>query len=199
MVTGKTQSKTQGKRKSVPHMGQGKTTKVTAKGLRKRCPGCRKWKDPLTEFGKSKTGVLGRGTYCVPCKRKRDRKFMVKHPQPKETRKQYALVSLRRRYGVTTAWVKAQVAAQGGCCGRCHVPFKDSKDTHLDHDHACCPGGRSCGSCVRGVICFTCNHQLSVKYCKAHPKDVYLLAYSTRRAMVEEFVGKFTQHTRRAA
>ena len=27
----------------------------------------------------------------------------------------------------------------------------------VDHDHACCPGGRSCGSCVRGILCRKCN------------------------------------------
>lgn len=24
---------------------------------------------------------------------------------------------------------------------------------HIDHDHACCPGPRSCGKCVRGALC----------------------------------------------
>lgn len=27
----------------------------------------------------------------------------------------------------------------------------------VDHDHACCPGERSCGNCIRGLICFQCN------------------------------------------
>lgn len=27
----------------------------------------------------------------------------------------------------------------------------------VDHDHNCCPGGKSCGRCVRGLICGTCN------------------------------------------
>jgi hypothetical protein len=27
----------------------------------------------------------------------------------------------------------------------------------IDHDHKCCPGKRSCGTCVREVICFACN------------------------------------------
>ncbi len=29
--------------------------------------------------------------------------------------------------------------------------------TSVDHDHACCPGGNSCGKCVRGILCMQCN------------------------------------------
>lgn len=41
-----------------------------------------------------------------------------------------------------------------GCeiCGN-----KPERNLHVDHDHKCCNGRKSCGKCVRGVICNRCN------------------------------------------
>ena len=35
----------------------------------------------------------------------------------------------------------------------------------IDHDHACCKGKTSCGKCVRGILCISCNATLG------HAKD----------------------------
>lgn len=173
-----------------------KITKMTAKGMRKRCSKCTKWKDPLTEFGKHKSEPLGVQPYCLICTEKYRRRWRKTHSA---VHLQHIKSYTASRKGVSAKWVKAQVAAQGGCCARCHEPFRNSKDTQIDHDHSCCPGRRSCGSCVRGVICWQCNQRLTLAYCTDHPKDVYLLAYSTRRAMVDEFVSKFSQRHGKAA
>ena len=31
----------------------------------------------------------------------------------------------------------------------------------IDHDHRCCPGSESCGKCIRGILCSSCNTGLA--------------------------------------
>jgi hypothetical protein len=47
--------------------------------------------------------------------------------------------------------------AQKGCCAICGDPPPEGKRLRVDHDHSCCPGQKSCGECLRGLICLRCN------------------------------------------
>lgn len=60
-------------------------------------------------------------------------------------------------YGIDKTQYEAMLAGQQFRCAICYETF--SKD-HVDHDHKCCPGERSCGRCVRGLLCEDCNRGL---------------------------------------
>lgn len=65
---------------------------------------------------------------------------------------------LKYRYGITQEQWQSLLAQQNGACAICGIPA-DKYD--VDHDHACCPQRRSCGSCIRGLLCGTCNRGIS--------------------------------------
>jgi hypothetical protein len=63
-----------------------------------------------------------------------------------------------RLFGVTPERYEAMLSGQGGVCASCGAPPSPDRRMAIDHDHACCPtAGRSCGACVRGLLCSPCN------------------------------------------
>lgn len=65
------------------------------------------------------------------------------------------------RYGLSPADFDALLAQQGGRCAICLTGDPGQRGWQVDHDHACCPTtARSCGRCVRGILCFLCNSAL---------------------------------------
>jgi len=67
------------------------------------------------------------------------------------------------RYGLTPFQFYEIWQDQEGRCKLCgflgQLPFEWTRETRLvvDHDHTCCPGKMSCGKCLRGLLCETCN------------------------------------------
>lgn len=60
-----------------------------------------------------------------------------------------------RRFKLTLEQVNQAV---NGVCDICKGKNSAGRALAVDHDHACCPGKRSCGKCVRGFLCGQCNY-----------------------------------------
>jgi hypothetical protein len=80
---------------------------------------------------------------------------IASHPESrKKSNRKYRISS----YGLTQELFDLLLEAQQNACGMCHEPFEERQLIHVDHDHACCRGkNRSCGECIRGLLCHTCN------------------------------------------
>jgi hypothetical protein len=89
----------------------------------------------------------------------RKSRYYQKHKQAIQARKQ----------GLSLEQWQALFDAQGGRCAVCNEAVET---LCVDHDHACCPGPRSCGRCVRGLVCHGCNKLLGF----AHDEPAILAA-----------------------
>jgi hypothetical protein len=88
--------------------------------------------------------------------REASRRQRVKNPRPGGRR---ADDSLRYLYGLTAERLAEMAVKQEGLCYLCDEPldFGKKRGVHVDHDHNCCRGKRSCGTCIRGLACADCN------------------------------------------
>lgn len=106
----------------------------------RRCRRCGTSK-PLAAFGKNTAQRGGLHTYCRVCVADIARAY---------SRSGQATAI---RYGLTVE----EYQALGNECRICGDEVA-GKGRHVDHDHKCCPEiGRSCGKCVRGILCHNCN------------------------------------------
>jgi hypothetical protein len=137
----------------------------------KTCTLCRESK-ALEEFPIRKTGKYGRNARCTPCNKIKNnqysRDYRKNNPEKRAAtqaaynqseEKVYA--NRKWRFGLTPEAVTAMVEAQGGVCGLCRRDFLHGQ-TFVDHDHSCCPSNwkKTCGRCIRAVLCRTCNQGL---------------------------------------
>lgn len=69
----------------------------------------------------------------------------------------------KNTYGISDEDAQELLAEQSGLCGICGPVTGNrgaSRALSTDHDHKCCSGKTSCGQCVRGFLCSTCNTYL---------------------------------------
>lgn len=120
----------------------------------KRCGRCGVTK-PVSEFYVRKNPG-GWDSSCKSCRSDISRERRVRRG-PEWARDE----GLRKRFGITLAQYDALLISQEGRCAACGA-LAEGRELHVDHDHACCPGRRSCGQCVRALLCPPCNQALGL-------------------------------------
>jgi len=135
----------------------------------KRCTMCGAVKD-LTEFYKYRKGYRAECISC--CNRRSSAQYESTREATAETHAKWRRGNpdylhgyhLLSKYGLTPAQYDALLESQNGCCAVCKEPETAvhqktglPRRLAVDHDHSCCPGERSCGACVRGLLCYSCN------------------------------------------
>lgn len=128
---------------------------------RKWCSACGEFK-PESAFTSSGRALDGLEHRCSACMVAKGRKYW--ESGSKRT----------RRYGMTPDELQDLYEAQDGKCATCLEPLGDR--TTIDHDHNCCPENKSCGKCVRGILCHHCN--VALGFTKDNPETLRrMIAY----------------------
>lgn len=139
----------------------------------KTCRGCGEVKsiDSFIETWNNQRNRYYRVSKCHDCRqaKKRDDWHRQSDAHSVARRKRYAEDSSYRRrllsaqykskYGITLDERDAMIEAQGGRCANpgCRVSDPGPKGWMTDHDHNCCPTPETCGRCIRGIVCMSCN------------------------------------------
>lgn len=138
---------------------------------------------PVSDFYAAARRLDGLGSYCKPCHRARmkvwedENRDKIRQGRAKKraargfgydatggrwhgpSTPQDLLIRRQRLaslYGLDEAKYSDLLKAQDGRCAVCGERPEDRR-LCVDHDHSCCPGRKTCGRCIRGLLCDGCN------------------------------------------
>lgn len=75
----------------------------------------------------------------------------------KECRDCSVVMKLLQRYGITLEQYNKKLEEQDGHCAICPAKPEEVGTLCVDHDHSCCATEKTCGNCLRGLLCSRCN------------------------------------------
>jgi hypothetical protein len=88
---------------------------------------------------------------------------------------------LKRKFGITLEEYNEILESQDGVCEICKQPEKvfhgeTLRALSVDHDRRCCPDEKTCGQCIRGLLCQRCNWGIG-QFEKLMPRIREFIAY----------------------
>lgn len=121
----------------------------------KQCSQCKEWKS-AESFAVRSSRKVGRASQCKACLVKKTAAWRQANPGKRNEQ------AISWKFKLSPEQYDQMVEDQLGLCAICNKPDPQGLRLAVDHDHSCCPGQRSCGQCVRGLLCNVCNKDLSI-------------------------------------
>lgn len=137
--------------------------RLMGKGLCSKCYHAKhKTKTPTCGHPEKAHAAKGLCTTCYERMRSKipERQERVRKYRKNYTTKNRIKWNLKFFYGLTPLDVEKLLEIQNYSCAICKELLKPRRT--VDHSHQCCASTRSCGKCVRGILCVRCNTFLGV-------------------------------------
>lgn len=133
------------------------------------------WKSPQERAkwrrnNKAKVAAADRAYYLANKEKFRDNSQRWRKADPKRWAAVQRRHKLKKFYHLTEEQFNSILASQGGHCKFCDA----TENLCVDHDHKCCNGEKSCGKCVRFILCPSHNVLLGRM---EHPKHAALIKW----------------------
>lgn len=110
----------------------------------------------LEEFPRRSAGKDGRKGHCTVCHNAYQARYRANNLAAVNARQK--IRGRVYRYGITEEEYRAMLARQDGRCAICRREDDGSpRFFQVDHDPSCCRDRKTCGQCVRGIVCGHCN------------------------------------------
>lgn len=125
----------------------------------KCCTKC-KTEKTLPEFTKRSSAKDGYGSWCKKCMCEHNKTRYQDNAHVRLAKKTYDSHNRPAyiRHHLTKTEFEELLEKSNKVCPICKI----KEASVVDHDHACCPGSYSCGLCVRGLLCITCNMMIGL-------------------------------------